>query len=115
MSNLGKIGENLAAESLSQRGYTILGLNIRLGHLEVDIAASKGQFHYLFEVKTCGYHPLLTAEDYLDQRKLTHLQLACQAYAQKHNLYLKQVEAAFIAVNFNKDNLANIKYYFDIF
>ncbi len=49
---IGNIGETLAAEYLKTKGYAIVGQNVRLGHLEIDLIC-ENETHLLFvEVKT---------------------------------------------------------------
>lgn len=57
---LGKIGEDLAAEYLINQGYQILERNWRSGHKEIDIIALKDDILVVVEVKT------RTSEDYGD-------------------------------------------------
>lgn len=55
--SLGRRGEESAAQYLVDHGYTILGRNVQLGHLEVDILA-KTETHLVFaEVKTRRGYP----------------------------------------------------------
>ena len=49
---LGKIGEELAAEYLLGKGYRILERNWRSGHKEIDIIALDGDTLVAVEVKT---------------------------------------------------------------
>ncbi len=48
----GKWGEEAAAQLLASQGYAIVERNWRLGHLEVDIIASKDDMLVFVEVKT---------------------------------------------------------------
>ena len=50
--DLGKTGENLAAEYLIKNGYQILERNWRSGHKEIDIIALKEDTLAVVEVKT---------------------------------------------------------------
>ncbi len=51
-TELGQYGEMLASDYLKQKGYAIVGHNIRIGHLELDLIA-ENETHLLFiEVKT---------------------------------------------------------------
>jgi putative endonuclease len=49
---LGKAGEEIAAEYLSQKGYLILERNWKFGRNEIDIIARDGNFVVIAEVKT---------------------------------------------------------------
>ncbi len=52
----GNKGENLAAQYLSERSYTILERNWRFKYWEVDIIASKKNKLHFVEVKTRTSH-----------------------------------------------------------
>lgn len=53
----GKKGEDSASSFLCGKGYTIIGRNIRMNHLETDIIA-RNSTHILFvEVKTRSEYP----------------------------------------------------------
>lgn len=55
--SFGARGEDSAASFLCGKGYTIIGRNIRMNHLETDIIA-KNSTHILFvEVKTRSEYP----------------------------------------------------------
>lgn len=51
-SSVGKLGEQLAAQFLEEKGYTILERNYRYGHGELDIIAEKDGMLIFIEVKT---------------------------------------------------------------
>lgn len=49
---LGALGEQLVAEYLIRRGYTLVERNLRLGPLELDLVARQGERLIVCEVKT---------------------------------------------------------------
>lgn len=49
---LGRRGEDLAAEWLQERGWELLERNFRLGHKEIDIVARRDDLVAFVEVKT---------------------------------------------------------------
>lgn len=49
---IGKWGEDIATEFLITKGYTIIERNWRIGNLEADIIATKGDRIIFIEVKT---------------------------------------------------------------
>ena len=51
-NEMGKEGEELAAEYLVKQGYTIEARNWRYGHEEIDIIARKDDLLLIVEVKT---------------------------------------------------------------
>ena len=83
---LGKLGEDLAAEYLIKKGYQILERNWRSGHKEIDIIAQKDDILVIVEVKT------RTSDDYgepniaVDKHKQRMLIWAADAYVRYKNL-----------------------------
>lgn len=51
----GRAAEEAAAASLIERGYRILWQNLRIGPLELDIVAKKGDLVVIVEVRTRGH------------------------------------------------------------
>lgn len=85
-NDLGRAGEDLAADFLKKKGYKILERNWRLGDLEIDIIAMDGDTLVMVEVKTRSddsYHSPEYAVDYRRQRRMT---IAMNAYKKYHNL-----------------------------
>lgn len=50
----GQRAERLVAELLEDRGFTILGRNVRFGHLEIDLVARDGDLAVMVEVRARG-------------------------------------------------------------
>lgn len=51
-NDLGKWGEQVIVDRLVCQGYTIVERNWRLGHMEIDIIATRGEDIIFVEVKT---------------------------------------------------------------
>jgi putative endonuclease len=96
---LGAWGENLAAEYLTERGYTILERNLRTPYGEIDLVASQpcatgnvglsgdladSSVIVFIEVKTRSSAGYGLPEDSVTARKRAHLLAAIQAYMQEH-------------------------------
>lgn len=81
---LGRAGEQLAAEHLTAAGYTILERNWRCAIGEIDIVAQQGGTTVVVEVKTrsgVGFgHPL----DAVTPRKLARLRRLAGAWCEVH-------------------------------
>ncbi len=76
----GNKGEDLAAEWLIARGYTILARNWRFRYCEVDIIASKGNRLYLFEIKTRTSDRFGPPEESISFQKMDCLKIAAEEY-----------------------------------
>ena len=52
----GKLGEQMTAKYLTDKGYIILEHNYRRGHLEIDLIAQDGDELVIVEVKSRAYY-----------------------------------------------------------
>lgn len=78
-NELGKTGEDKAADYLIQKGYTVLERNWRLNHLELDIVCTLNNLLVIVEVKT-RTSPEERPEELLNYRKRRNLLRAADAY-----------------------------------
>jgi putative endonuclease len=74
----------LAADYLTQKGYSILERNARTAHGEIDLVAEYNQVFVFVEVKTRTSRRYDYQEESITQRKITHLMSSAQAYLQAH-------------------------------
>lgn len=84
-NNLGKWGEQLAADLLVTKGYAIAARNWRAGNLEIDIVAMKGSRIVFVEVKTRmgDFDEALRA---IDRRREMRMVRAANSYVKAFNL-----------------------------
>lgn len=87
-NELGKAGEEMAAQWLVANGYSLLHRNWRHSYHEIDIIATKDRFLHFVEVKArkaslYGGHP----EDAVTKKKFKHLQNAADEYLFQHPGY----------------------------
>lgn len=83
--NTGRMGEQLAADYLREKGYQILDRNVHVGHGELDIVARQGEYLAFVEVKTrhavpgkCGAYG--TPADAVDRKKQENLVKSAEEY-----------------------------------
>jgi putative endonuclease len=86
---LGRKGEDLAAELLLQKGLTILERNWRKGRTEIDIIATNGVFLIICEVKTRKNDRFGSPDESIDERKMDALAEAGAAYQEIKSLDLE--------------------------
>ena len=85
----GTAGEESAAQYLNAHGFTVLGRNVYVGHLEIDILA-KDATHLIFaEVKTRRQYPGTATRfgrpaDAVDARKRQNLITAVYTFLRDH-------------------------------
>lgn len=112
-NELGKTGEELAADYLEKNGYTLLERNWRCRQLEADLIALKDAFLIVAEVKTRTSNYFGDPEIFVDKKKQRNLVKTANAYVQMHQLDL-EVRFDIIAVT-GKGESARIHHIKDAF
>ncbi|MCC8154855.1 MAG: YraN family protein [Tannerellaceae bacterium] len=79
--DIGKKGELLAREYLISKGYTILHINWRWSHYELDIVARKDDELVIVEVKSRSAGFLVEPEEAVNQAKIRRIVAAANVYA----------------------------------
>ena len=80
----GKMGEQMAAKYLTDKGYVILEHNYRRGHLEIDLIALDGDELVIVEVKSRAYDIILHPEEAVDHKKRFNLIRLANEYVKTH-------------------------------
>jgi len=88
-NDLGKQGENLAAEHLRKNGYNIRQQNYSFGKAEIDIVAEKNNTLVFVEVKTRQSSYLSDPEYTVSIAKQKQVIKAANAYVKFHDLDLE--------------------------
>lgn len=81
----GKMGEQMTAKYLTDKGYIILEHNYRRGHLEIDLIALDEDELVIVEVKSRAYDNILQPEDAVDHKKRQALIRLANEYVKTHN------------------------------
>ena len=81
----GKLGEQMTAKYLIDKGYIILEHNYRRGHLEIDLIALDGDELVIVEVKSRAYDSILQPEEAVDHKKRLALIRLANEYVRTHN------------------------------
>ena len=79
-NELGKWGEDVAADFLLRQGYTIIERDWKSGHRDLDIIALDGDTIVFVEVKTRSNRVFTDPETAVDYQKIRHLQQAANHY-----------------------------------
>jgi len=85
-NDLGKLGEKVAARHLMLQGYSILAMDWRLGHKDLDLVAQKDGTTVFVEVKTRSNNNYGTPEEAVDEQKMRNLMSAAAAYMARNNV-----------------------------
>lgn len=84
--DLGKTGEEIAAQYLLQRGYQVLEKNFRSQQGEIDIIARENNFLVFVEVKSYSFRSLTSPLSAIRQGKRQSIIHAARTY-----LYIKRL------------------------
>ena len=85
-NELGKWGEDLAADYLQRKGYTIIERDWKSGRRDLDIVALDGSVIVFVEVKTRRNSLYGQPEEAVDYHKLQSLQQAINHYVKFRNI-----------------------------
>ena len=85
-NELGKKGEDLAAEFLQKNSYNILERNWRFKKAEVDIIARKNDVLAIIEVKTRSTNHFGNPQDFVNPKKIKLLVEAVNEYVTTKDL-----------------------------
>ncbi len=85
-NDFGKLGEEIAVDYLTGKGYVILERNWRNGHKEIDIIAKDGEVVVVVEVKTRKTDEYGGPDIAVTMRKQSLLISAANSYILKNHL-----------------------------
>lgn len=85
-NELGRQGEEYAADYLDEQGYKILDRNWMCGHKDLDIVASKDGTLVFVEVKTRSSMDWGDPEEAVNEKKIRNLVHAADAYIRYNRL-----------------------------
>lgn len=83
---IGAWGEELAAAFLEERGYQLVGRNIRTPHGEIDIIAKQQNLWVFVEVKARTSDAFGPPEIAVGPRKQAHMRASADHYAQVNDV-----------------------------
>ncbi len=112
-ADTGRIAEDAVEASLSARGFQIVGRNVRIGRLELDVVARKGRLLVVCEVRArrgTFVDPAYT----FDAAKQERVRRAALSYWAAHGRGMQlRIDAA--AVTFDARGTPVIRYYENVF
>lgn len=85
-NDLGKWGEDIAADYLQRKGYVILERDWKSGHRDLDIIAMDGDTVVFVEVKTRSNRLFTDPVDAVGYQKIRHLQQAANHYVKYRHI-----------------------------
>lgn len=101
---VGRAGEAFAEQHLERLRYRLVARNWRVRGGEIDIIAVDGDVLVFVEVRARARRGPVIAEATVDERKLTRIMLAADAYLQRHDEFRDHVwRVDLIAIAFDAD------------
>ena len=104
---LGKVGEDIACQWLSEHGHTVLERNFRSGHLEIDIISIDRNGLHFVEVKSRKFSVQAPPQESVNKAKQQNIVRAATRYLRsKKGLQYCSLECMFdvFAITFNKES-----------
>jgi putative endonuclease len=77
---IGRLGENLAANYMAARGWEIVKRNFRYGKAEIDLIVKKDDWLLFIEVKTRSSSDYGEPEAFVDDKKIFQIHYAAEEY-----------------------------------
>jgi putative endonuclease len=111
---IGKSGEDIAANYLCNLGFTILERNWRHKHYEIDIIACRHNLLHIIEVKTRNSIDFGYPEESIGKAKMQFLKNAACAYQCQHRNW-KYIEFDIISIILGKDQDKEIFFIQDVY
>lgn len=84
--SLGQKGEELAAEHLKGKGYSIRHRNWVSGKKEIDIVAENKDYIIFVEVKTRSEQPMAERRDWITREKRISMMSSAESYIRRYNI-----------------------------
>ena len=81
---IGRLGEQIAGSYLELAGFELVGRNVRLGRLEIDLVARRDGLLCFVEVRLRRHSGFGGAAETIDWRKRRHLRQGARAYLQQN-------------------------------
>lgn len=116
IQDLGKKGEDLAANYLTKLGYCIIRRNYRYLKAEVDIIAQKDEVLAIVEVKSRNGAFYQSISDTISKKKIALIVMAADHYVRENALDLEVrfdiITVVKTARNFTIEHFSNAFYHF---
>ncbi len=111
---IGILGEEIAADFIIKKGWTICERNWRYKHLEVDLIVFDGKILRIVEVKLRSSLQYGYPEERILKDKMKHLKIAANIYQQKHPNY-KFIQFDVISILYQKNEVKEIFHFEDVY
>lgn len=111
---LGQRAEALVAQALAERGFILLGRNVRIGRLELDLIARRGSLLVFCEVRSRTNAQFVDPVETISPRKAARIRSAAARWLAEAGLGTLDVRFDAASVIFDREP-PRIEYYEDAF
>lgn len=87
----GSLGEQLVARKLESQGFQLIACNARVGRLELDVIAARGQLIVFCEVRTRNSRAFLNPIETIDRAKVARVRKAAGQWLQGQRLRFEEI------------------------
>lgn len=108
---IGRKGEDIAADYLTQRGCEVLERNVRTAYGEIDLVVLKDDTLLFVEVKTRTSRAFGYPETAITETKMMHMMNCAENYMQEHPDYTMPWQLDVISVELGKDEKTRITWF----
>ncbi len=108
---MGRRGEAWVASHLRSQGFQIVGQNVRVGRLELDVVATRGSLLVVVEVRTRTSRRFGSPVDTLDHQKINRVRRAAAAYAATLDPRPREVRLDAAAVTLSPTGPPELEYF----
>jgi len=98
---LGLRAEEMACEKLRSLGFEVIGRNVRVGRLEIDVIAQRGRLVVFCEVRSRTSTWLMTPAQSIDPLKVKRIRTAAAQWLREAQLGAVQVRFDVASVTFD--------------
>lgn len=100
-ASLGQRAEQIACDHLERNGFEIVGRNVRVGRLEMDVIARRGTLIVVCEVRSRRSDRVMTPAQSIDYRKVAHVRAAAAQWIRTARLGTNQLRFDVASVVFD--------------
>jgi putative endonuclease len=113
-AELGKRGEEMAADWLTSHGFSILCRNWRDGRYEIDLIAGRECILHFIEVKTRRSGAYGYPEESVNRKKLEHILQAASGWLHRWPAYTR-IQYDVLAITLKKNTLPEFMLFGDVY
>ena len=113
-ASLGERAETLVESMMTDRGFVVLGRNVRVGRLEIDRILRLGSLVVFLEVRSRTSSAIVQPYETIDRRKIERVRMAASRWLATASLGPVRVRFDAASVVFDREP-AKIDYFEDAF